>query len=383
MATVQIGNLPFNYQQSTIGTLQLADVANEEPDGTAVALDFPGGDPNHIIILFGQFQYGSTPIPTDPSLFPIESGTVTGITEVEVVNGVNLLIEQLTGFTPQPLVGGIAGGSAGEYLNLLSGNDTLTMGSANATVTAGTGNNTLSLGSGAVSVNSMGNDTITAGAGPATVNATGNALVIANGPLAFLNTGQGSATVVGVNGTAPVTIFGGQGGGLFAGSKGGGNVIAAGTQSSVIFGEGNNDIMAANGSGQDLIAAGSGNEAIIGVNGSGNNVFWGGSGSDIFGAGSGTDFYIAGSGSNTIIGGTGADFYSILKGFSSGGSVDIFGFNPGKGDALFLAGGYGANEAANAVASETVSGGVTMLHLSDNTTIKLEGVTNLNASNFL
>ena len=309
---------------------------------------------------------------------------MTGIIEVEEQpGGLPVLIDQITNLAPQPLIPAIAGGSVNGYLNLLAGNDTVTAGSGTATITGGLGNNSISLSRGTDVVNSFGNDTIFAGTGSATINASGNALVFGNGPLTFLGTGQGSSTVVGIDATAPVTIFGGQGGGLFAGSKGGNNVIAAGQQATVIFGEGNGDIMAANGPGQDLIACGSGNEAIIGVNGSGNNVFWGGTGNDIFGGGSGTDFYIAGSGSNTIIGGTGTDFYSILKGFSSGGAVDIFGFDPAKGDRLFLAGGYGANEASNALASATVSGGATVLTLSDNTTIRVEGVTNLNASAFL
>ncbi len=383
MATVGIGNLSFNYRLSPIGTLQLADVSAEQPDGSAIALDFPGGDPNHFILLEGSFQYGA-PIPNDPALLQVTGGTVTGIIEVEEVpGGLPVLIDQVANFPPQPLVGGIAGNNPQGYLDLLSGNDTVTAGSGTATLTGGLGDNSIQLSSGTDSVDSFGNDTITAGTGAATVNASGNALVFGNGPLAFINSGQGSATVVGINATAPVTIFGGQGGGLFAGGKGGNNVIAAGQQASVIFGEGNGDIMAANGPGQDLIACGAGNEAIIGANSSGNDVIWGGPGNDIFGGGSGTDFYIAGSGNNTIIGGTGTDYYSILKGFSSGGTVDIFGFNTAKGDRLFLAGGYAANEASNALASATVAGGATVLTLSDNTTIRLEGVTNLNSSAFL
>ena len=390
MATVQIGNLPFNYQLSPIGTLQLANISNEQPplqEGgttTTIALDFTSGDPNRFTLLNGTFQLGA-PIPgTDPTLFQVTGGTVTGVIEVEEQpGGLPVLIDEITGFAPQPLIPAIAGGSANGYLNLLAGNDTVTAGSGTATLTGGLGDNSISLSSGTDVVNSLGNDTIFAGSGPATINASGNALVFGNGPLSFIGSGQGSSTVVGVGATAPMTIFGGQGGGLFAGSKGGNNVIAAGSQATVIFGEGNNDIMAANGPGQDLIACGSGNEAIIGVNGSGNNVFWGGTGNDIYGGGSGTDFYIAGSGSNTIIGGTGTDYYSILKGFSSGGTVDIFGFDQAKGDQLFLAGGYGANEAANALAGATVTGGATVLTLSDNTTIRVEGVTNLNASAFL
>ncbi len=383
MATVAIGNLSFNYRLSPIGTLQLSDVSAEQPDGSAIALDFPGGDPNHFILLEGAFQYGN-PIPNDPALKQVLGGTVTGIIEVEEVpGGLPILIDSVTNFPPQPLVGAIAGNNPQGYLTLLSGDDTVTAGSGTTTLTGGLGNNTIFLSGGTDSLDSLGNDTITAGAGPATINASGNALVFGNGPLEFLGAGQGNSTVVGINATAPVTIFGGQGGGLFAGSKEGNNVVAAGQQATVIFGEGNGDIMAANGPGQDLIACGAGNEAIIGVNGSGNNVFWGGTGNDIFGGGSGTDFYIAGSGSNTIIGGTGTDFYSILNGFSSGGSVDIFGFNEAKGDRLFLAGGYSPSEASNALAGATVANGATVLTLSDNTTIRIEGVTNLNASAFL
>jgi len=64
------------------------------------------------------------------------------------------------------------------------------------------------------------------------------------------------------------------------------------------------------------------------------------------GGGSGNETFIGGTGFSTMIGGGGADLYGFINGLSSGGSDVIFGFDPGKGDAIALQAGPGAGAGA-------------------------------------
>ena len=187
--------------------------------------------------------------------------------------------------------------------------------------------------------------------------------------------------MIGGAGAGSDVITGGQGGGLFAGGSQGNNVIIAGQQSSTIFGAGGGDLLVAAGSAPDVLIAGAGNETLTGVGSSGANTFYAGSGNDLLGGGSGNETFIGGTGSETVIGGTGADLYGFVSGLSSGGNDLIFGFDPGKGDKIMLA-GYGAAEQANALHNQQAGGAGTTITLSDHTQVTFVGVGGLNGTDF-
>ena len=281
--------------------------------------------------------------------------------------------------------------AAGDFLDGNAGNNTVIGGAGNDTVVStagndimapGAGQNLVLLGTGADTVLSAGTDTIIGGSGSDTIAVDG-----ANADLVFGNTaslsflgGTIASTVDG--GSGSLFADGGAGGGLLAGGSAGGNELLAGSGSATIFGGGAGDALFADGAAPDLLVAGAGNETLSGVGTSGANVFFGGSGADLIGGGAGNEIFVAGSGTATILGGSGADLYGFSRGFSSGGHDIVQGFSAAKGDAVALA-GYGAGEAARALAGATTAGGNTTLTLSDATQVTFLGVTNLGAANFV
>jgi len=108
-------------------------------------------------------------------------------------------------------------------------------------------------------------------------------------------------------------------------------------------------------------------------------VVFGGSGADAVSLGSGSTIFLAGSGSASISAGSGTDLFDFVSGRV--GPVTISGFDAAH-DRLALF-GYGQNEVANAVHGANVTGGSTVLSLSDGTHITLLGVTGLTAGSIV
>ena len=124
---------------------------------------------------------------------------------------------------------------------------------------------------------------------------------------------------------------------------------------------------------------GTGNDTFIGsdgtvtaTGGTGNDTFWTGSGSMTITEGAGNDTVIFGSGTATVTGGSVTDLYSFNLGHA-GGSDIINDFKVGS-DQINL-----FNYSPSAT-QQQVSGGNTVLTLSDHTSVVLVGLTQL-ASN--
>ena len=209
-------------------------------------------------------------------------------------------------------------------------------------------------------------------------------LMIGNtGALAYFG-GTGSALVVGVSsqmqiigGAGAVTIFGGTGLGHYSAEPG---------RSYFVVGEGASTITASAGNtvwligGANVVTSVNGGGAIAwGANSTGNNSFFAGSGPATLVGGVGNDSFTAGSGNATLDGGSGgADVFNFTYGAAGGTDVlHNFGVSSDKIDLH----GYGVSASA-VLAAATVSGGNTMLALSDGTHILVAGVTNLTAGSF-
>ncbi len=240
-------------------------------------------------------------------------------------------------------------------VGLGNGNDTV-YANGSGTVTGGSGDNLFFADSagGVNEINSYGsNDTIVAGAGSVSVNTGGaNPLIFGgSGSLQYIGGAPGNPTIFGGAGTE--TLFGGSGQNItyFAGTDTvpGSDILAAGA--------GNETLNAGGASNGVALAAGIGTVDMIGS--SGNDVFFGGSG-------------VA-----TMTGNGGADIFQFASanepGGQHGGTNIITDFTSSDS---FNTIGYGANAAQDALAAATLTGGNTMVKLSDNTTITFLKVTN-------
>jgi hypothetical protein len=165
---------------------------------------------------------------------------------------------------------------------------------------AGTNSNIdlISAGNDSINLNGTGNDTVTAvgnattnvliGAANATVSATGSSLVEATfgpssgGDLDFINNSTGADSVYtgsfGPGQFAPnsVTVFAGEGGGVYVGGRAGNNSLIGGTGLATLVGGGANDVLsvvASVGSSYNELYTGQGTESLFGAAGSGNNAF--------------------------------------------------------------------------------------------------------------
>jgi hypothetical protein len=179
-------------------------------------------------------------------------------------------------------------------------------------------NNTLTLGGGAWTVASNGTDTIQAGSGTTTIHATGNVTVAG---------GTGSLTFIGGSGAASVSAGGGK------------LVLQAGSGPTSVTGGGISDAITA------------------------------GSGSLAFNGGSGSESLLFGTGASTVHEGLGAFSYGFMTD-STTATNTIFGFRPGT-DHLVM-------QPDVSVSSQVVSGGSTMLTMSNGSHVDLVGVTSSN-----
>ncbi len=264
----------------------------------------------------------------------------------------------------------------GSYVALGSGADTVSAVTGNNVIVTGAGANEVFLGSGNNYVASEGTDTIVSGTGNDTVEVTGSALIYgSSGSLIFANNAAGTPTVLA--GTGSTTIYGNAGGGVYEAGSAGNSLLVAGVGATTLFGGGNNDILYAAGSAADVLVGGAGNEILTGGASTGPNAFFAGSGGDLIGAGLGKDTIISGTGNDTMYAASGPDAFAFTNG-QAGGADYIGAFKVGT-DAVGLF-GYDAGDgtaAAAAFAGRVVSGGNTIVTLSDKTTITFIGVTNL------
>ena len=227
-------------------------------------------------------------------------------------------------------------------INTGNGNDVImAVGGGNDTIDAGGGRNAITLGSGNDILQSTGDDTVNAGAGHETIGVIGthNDLIRGNSSELFFVAGSGSATVFG--GTGSDTFFGGKGTAEVHGGTGGDNLLIAGAGNATLFGGGNGD--------------------------------------QLFG-GLGNDTFVASTGTATITAGSGTNLFVFTDG-QAGGTASIQGFTSGSGRIDLQ--GYGKNEVANALKSQTVAGGTDTITLSDHTTISFASVNSLTASDFI
>jgi fibronectin-binding autotransporter adhesin len=264
-----------------------------------------------------------------------------------------------------------------------------------------------------------------------TVNAiAGNLLVFAGGAGSFsFIGGAASDTVVGdagalsvIGGSAGDLIYGGAGslnftGGNFTGGSGGSTVIGAagvvsatgGAAGDLIFGgTSGQDILytgagaatLVGGAGAQLYATGSANSVLVdGANGSGgavlsasastgNDTLFGGIAgtSDTITSSAGTSAVVLNGGATELFTAGTADVFAgagvLTLAYVSGGpsgTTNVDGFNAAT-DQISLS-GFAQGAAAQILASETITGGSTVLHIG-NDQVVLFGVTNLTGANF-
>lgn len=328
-------------------------------DYTAAVIDtklstvFGGGAPNETIL-------------SGSGDFTFFTGTGSGF--IGAGGGNNQIVESVTG-----------GGNWQIYTG--NGNDSILALSGDNTISAGTGHNQIVLGSGNNLVYSAGADTISVtGGGSDTISVTGKHSDVVHGGagnLVFVG-GAGPSTVFGGSGSE--TVFGGSGKGVYVGGAAGHNVIFGGAGAASITGGGDGDLLYAGGSKGDVLRAGAGNETLTGLLSSGKDKFYAGSGSDSLVAGSGADTLFAGTGSATMVAGTGADIFAFVKGQAGGADViQNFGSAPGQKVSLQ---GYGPNAVQQALQSQQLVGGSTVITLSDGTKVTFTGVTHLVSGNF-
>ena len=177
--------------------------------------------------------------------------------------------------------------------------------------------------------------------------------------------GQEAASVIGGSGSATVT--GGTGGGYYSGGGDGNNSLTATGIGSVLIGGGNNDRLQAAATGYNYLVAGAGNETLLGAGG-GTDRFYLGSGQDQVALAGGSSLLVTGSGSATI---TGAGGSSSLS--AGTGSADLFEAQAGASMAIT---GFreGVDRIGAAPASLSVTGGSTLLHFADGSSITLNGL---------
>lgn len=239
----------------------------------------------------------------------------------------------------QTLVGGAGGqllgtsaiGNGSATILGGTGADTVVAAAGNNVLTAGAGNNLIGIVGGNNQIYAAGNDTVIAGGGNATIGAgTGDTLI---------NVVGGSNLVIGGSGNS---------------------TIAAAAGNNTLFG----------GSGNTTIAGGAGNNLLIGSTSK--------TGNAVLGGFAGDDSMIGGVGNDTLFGGTGNDIFVFSTVFGAGKHV-IGDFTAGSD--LIAVQGYGLT-ADQVAAKVTVSGGNSVISLSDGTQITIAGVTTLTAKNF-
>ena len=276
-----------------------------------------------------------------------------------------------------------------------AGNDSILAVRGFNTVSAGLGTNLIGTGTANDLIYTEGldivvGDTVPGAGGADTITALAGGKDFVFGQsssITFVNSSLLASTLVGGSGTD--TIFGGVGGGLYFAGTGGNSSLVGGAGSVTLVGGGSGDQLFSNPNGATTgsayLVAGAGNETISGASDSRGITAFAGNNQSVNGAlvqantvvfgGAGNDTLYAGTGNATLVSGGGTDTFGFINGFG-GGSDLITGFTATDTIKLF---GYSA---AAALASATVSGGNTLITLSDNTRITIGGFTSVTGGNF-
>jgi hypothetical protein len=257
-------------------------------------------------------------------------------------------------------------------------------------------------GSGVISMAGGGNVLIDGGL--ATVYATaGSSSVNAffehdGGELYFVNQSSVAATVSGgINGAigGNVTAFGGAGGGVYVGGIGGENSLVGGTGTVTLYGGGATSTLVGagtlSGGTNSLFANTSGSVTMIGATGSSNNNFSGSTGTLVVSSnGSGyQNYFVGGSGQESFTGSTVSGAHNIYyfdQDSTGSGSDIITNFNFNTDSLKINAFSYVNNVNTGGVSISGIyqnngAGGGVLVELSNQTTIKLYGVSLTAADN--
>ncbi len=241
-----------------------------------------------------------------------------------------------------------------------------------------TGNNSavqIWIDAGTAIIASRGSDTIAIGAADATVVGSGSALVYGGSGALNFSAIAGTDTMIG--GTAAVTAGASGSASLLAyGGSAGNNAMVGDGAGATLFGGGSGDQLAGL-AGANMLLAGGGSETLFGGSAAPNTVFVGGSGTDVMAAQAGGSQFISGSGTDQVLAAGDANQFDFTLG-RAGGLMVVQGFN--SSDVINLT-GYAADAATTAFSTAQVSGGNTVLTLSDNTRIVLLGFTGLGQTN--
>ncbi len=333
------------------------------------------------------------------------TGPSSGAVTVLAANGSNLAY---FGSTTGPANTGVFVGG--------DGNDFVSTGAGSDTVALGGGRNGIVIGDNG-SVDSAGTDTVIAGLGTTTVTVSGANSYIGSSeyPGATLNVDDSAGTnttiytvtdttVTGasvgtttIDGYGPTTVFAGAGGTTYSGgqlvlngSKAETDNVTGAVTSDTLYGASGTTINFTGSTSGNIFVANDPAHTTGGAvrfdasSATGNNQFWAGSGNATLIGGTGSDILVGGHGASTLQGGSGAansfDLFSINGGSGTNVTINDFGSAAGNTITLF---GYGASGVSTAVQNQAQSGGNTTITLGDGSTIKLLGVTHINASSFL
>ena len=253
--------------------------------------------------------------------------------------GFNVLVSQGAGGANTSLTGG---GAGDQIFGSASGNDVLVAGPGRDSILGGSGHTTIQGGSTASVV-------FTAGGSSVVFGGTGGGDTIVGG--------SGSLDVDAQKGDA---IFGGGGALNVTGSKSGADSIIGGSGALSVDGQGGNM----------LVVAASSNSSIQVGNGA--SLIFTGSGSSTVTGGAGSLQMVLGSGASSVSEGAGPAVYDVVKGAAGGADV-LNGYRPAADQIRLF--GYQASDL-----QVSVSGGSSVVTLTDGTRIDVVGVTELGTS---
>ncbi len=277
------------------------------------------------------------------------------------------------------LVGGGAGdqltGSATGANQLLggSGPETLRGGGGLSLLASGTGDSLITTGAGISEVygGSGGHDTIMAGAGQTFVISQDNESVVGGSGQSVVYGGANGGDTIHGGSAGDVMVAGGGGEQMLAGT--GNDTMYAGTGSSLMVGSATGATLMVGGQVAIDFQGGAGQTTVFGSQG--NDVMTAGSGSLLAIEGAGDNLFQFGSGTSSVFSGSGTNTFAFTDG-SGGGTDVIVGFKAGQ-DKVALSGFSGP-----AVAQQQVTGGSTVVTLTDGTNVVFSGVSTLNPGTF-
>lgn len=296
MATVTVGNLPFNFDMRTAQWILEGFVSFSS------ATQFSVSTYSFTENFIGSFTYEGKGFPT--------SGTVTRF--IEVYEGRKTVDISDINVPMANFVQWAATDDTAAFKNfILGGADSVTGSAWNDVLRAYGGADSI--------VGGAGDDTLDGGAGNDCINGSdGNDYILGGADSNYLRGDAGDDSIVG--GANFDDINGNQGDDTLRGGEGF-DWVVGGQANDMLYGENGGDIVYGNlgadtqfgGEGADWVRGGQGNDSLDG--GGGNDLIWGDRGDD------------------TVAGGTGADTFHAFVG---GGLDRIADFNYGEGDRLVL-----------------------------------------------